>query len=355
MAKDYYKDLGVDKNASPEDIKNAFRRLALQHHPDRGGDSAKFKEANEAYQVLSDEHKRKQYDQFGEAGVGNGAGGFGGFGGQGFNINMDDLGDIFSGFGDIFGGGARRTATRERVGRDIEMDARIDFRDAVFGCERVVELFKPVTCSRCAGKGGEPGAEVRQCKDCGGSGRVTQAQRTVFGVFQTVVTCGACKGEGKTFSIRCSRCSGSGVVKETRKIVAKIPAGIHDGATIRLVGEGEAGMSGARPGDLYLTVRVKPEARMEREDSDILTAETISFSDAALGTTASVETVDGLVLLKIPAGTQAGTVLRLKGKGVPHLRGQGRGDHLVTVNIEVPRKLSKKQKELLEELKNHSK
>jgi molecular chaperone DnaJ len=352
MAKDFYKTLGVERSASAEDIKAAFRRLAMQHHPDKGGDAAKFKEANEAYQVLSDASKRKQYDQYGTTfdGAGPGAGG-GGFGGQGFNINMDDLGDIFGGFGDIFGGGQRRTQTRNRTGGDIHMDVRIDFKDAVFGVERSLELYRPATCGNCKGNGGAPGSKAEECKDCNGSGRVAVTQRTVFGVFQTASTCGTCHGEGKKFSTVCSHCNGSGRVRENRNLRVKIPAGIPDGATIRVSHEGEAGERGATAGDLYLTVRVKPDARFEREEHDILTSENISLSDAALGATIEVQTVDGAASLKVPAGTQSGTVFRIKARGVPHLRSAGRGDHLATINVEVPKKLTKKAKQLLEELK----
>ncbi len=350
MSKDYYKTLGVERSATPEEIKVAFRRLALQHHPDRGGDSAKFKEANEAYQVLSDDQKRRQYDQFGADVEGAGFQGFSGFGGRGFQVNMDDLEGIFGGLGDLFGG--RRTQTKRQGGNDIAMDARIEFRDAVFGAERAVELFKPVACAHCAGAGGEPGAKVTQCKDCHGSGRVSQTQRTVFGMFQTVATCRTCNGEGKSYAQRCSRCNGTGVVKENRKLSVKIPAGIHDSATIRLSGEGEAGMHGAPAGDLYLTIRIKPDAHFTREDFDILTNVTITFTEAALGATIAVATVDGPMDLKIPAGTQSGTVFRMKGKGVPKLRSAVRGDHLVTIIVETPKKLSRRQKELLEELRD---
>jgi len=353
MTKDYYKILGIEKNATPEEVKTAFRRLAMQHHPDRGGDTAKFKELNEAYQALGDEGKRRQYDQFGRVFEGGGQGGFG----QGVNhayrqagVDFGDLGDLFGGLGDLFGA---RTQTRaQRGGRHVEMDLRVDFKDAVFGAEREVELYKPVRCVRCAGSGGEPGAKVTQCGSCHGEGRVTTNQRTMFGVFQSVTVCGACQGEGKRIAERCSGCAGTGVTREHRSLRVKIPAGIRDGATIRITGEGEAGERGSPAGDLYLTVQVKPDARLQREGDDILSTEPVSFAHAALGTEIEVPTVDGPLTVKIPAGTQPGSVLRLKSRGVPHLRGSGRGDHLVTIAVEVPRKLNKTQKRLLEELRD---
>ena len=347
MPKDYYKTLGIEKNATAEEVKAAFRRLALEHHPDRGGNPEKFKEANEAYQVLSDANKRSQYDRFGTAP--EGVGGFGqGFGG---NINMEDLGDIFGGFGDLFGASAA-PSERSRVGRDIRMDAKIDFRDAVFGIDYSADIMKPTRCSQCNGSGGEPGAKQITCTACRGAGRVTQSRNTMFGVFQTTGTCPACQGTGKKFEKNCAVCRGSGVTRERQAIKVRLPAGIDDGNTIRVAGGGEAGERGAAPGDLYVTVVVKADPAFERRGDDILSEASVAFADAALGTTAPVETVDGKVELKIPAGTQPGTVIRLKNRGVPHLHKDGRGDQLVTVNIAVPKKLSKKQRQLLEELRD---
>jgi len=357
MAKDYYKTLGVEKTATAEEVKAAFRRLALEHHPDRGGNPEKFKEANEAYQVLSDAAKRSQYDRYGSVPE-NGAGGFGGgqgfngqgFGEQGFNINMEDLGDMFGGFGDLFGGGATRERTP--VGRDIQIDAKIDFHEAVFGTDFSAEIMKQVKCSHCIGTGGEPGSKKTTCPTCHGEGRVAQNRNTMFGVFQTVGTCPACRGVGDKYDKACSACSGSGVVRERQAIKVRIPAGIDDGNTIRVSGGGEAGERGAASGDLYVKVRVKADPKFDRHGENILTELGVGFADAALGTALPVETVDGQVELKIPAGTQPGTVIKLKGRGVPRLRSDGRGDQLVTVNIEVPKKLTKKQKQLLEELRN---
>ncbi len=354
MPKDYYKILGVDKNASAEDIKNAFRKLAMQHHPDRGGDAEKFKEANEAYRVLSDSQKRGQYDRFGTVdqappGTNGWSGGFSGFGGS---VNFEDLGDIFGGLGDIFGmGGGRR---RQDRGRDIEIDASIAFLDSVFGTEHTVDVVKAVSCSNCNGTGGEPGAKEMDCPTCRGRGQVTQNRSTMFGTIQTAIPCPSCHGRGKKFERACSICNGSGVERGRRKMSVRIPAGISDGSTIRVSGEGEAGERGRESGDLYVHVRVKPDSRFSRQGDDIINEIRIPFADAALGAVAEVETVDGKASVKIPAGTQPGTVVKLKGKGVPRLRASGRGDHLLTVSVEVPKKLSKKQKQLLEELRKEA-
>ena len=354
--KDYYKTLGIDKSATAEEVKAAFRRLALEHHPDRGGNAEKFKEANEAYQVLSDASKRAQYDRFGTvpegaSGFGQGFGGFSAGGGQGFNINMEDLGDIFGGFGDLFGASAA-PRERSRAGRDIHIDAKIDFRAAVFGIDYSAEIMKPTRCSQCNGSGGEPGTKQITCTACRGAGRVTQSRNTMFGVFQTTGTCPACQGTGKKFEKNCAVCRGSGVTRERQAIKIRIPAGVADGNTIKVAGGGEAGERGAEQGDLYVTVVVKADPAFERRGDDILSEARVTFAEAALGATAPVETVDGKVELKIPAGTQPGTVIKLKNRGVPHLHKDGRGDQLVTVGVEVPKKLSKKQKQLLEELRD---
>jgi len=354
MSKDYYKTLGIDKTASAEEVKAAFRRLALEHHPDKGGSAEKFKEANEAYQVLSDTSKRAQYDRFGsvpEAGQGfNGFNGQG-FGGQGFNINMEDLGDIFGGFGDLFGAG---NGARERShnGRDISIDATINFHDAVFGTDYSAEIMKQSRCSHCSGTGGEPGAKQENCKTCRGQGRVSQSRNTMFGVFQTTGTCPDCRGAGKKYEKNCTVCRGTGVTRERQAIKVRLPAGIDDGNTIRVASGGEAGERGAASGDLYVKVSVKRDPDFDRHGDDILSEVNISFADSALGANTPVKTVDGPVEIKIPPGTQPGTVIKLKGRGVPRLRHEGRGDQLVTVNVVVPKKLSKKQRQLLEELRD---
>lgn len=356
MSKDYYKILGVDKSASEEDIKKAFRKLAHEHHPDKaGGNADKFKEANEAYQVLGNKEKRAQYDQFGSAfnnGNFNGAGGFGGFGGQqSYNINMDDLGDLFGGFGDMFGfGGGRQQGRRQARGRDLEVALDLDFEEAIFGAEKDIRLNRAVSCNHCSGSGNEPGAKIETCQTCKGTGRVVNVQRTIFGQMQVQATCSDCHGEGKKSSAHCSKCRGKGVVNETSEIKVKIPAGIDNGETVRLSGQGEAGEKGAGSGDLYINIKVKESKHFKRRGADLLTDLTINFSEATLGVKKDVKTIDGEVVLKIPAGTTQGQVFVLKDKGAPRLHGRGFGDQLVEIKIAVPKNLSKKQRKLLEEL-----
>ncbi len=365
MSKDYYKILGVDRNATQEEIKKAFRQKAHQYHPDKeGGDEAKFKEINEAYQVLGDPKKREQYDKFGATfEQAQAEGGFGGFEGfrdfssfaNGFNIDMDDLGDIFSGFGDIFGFGGKR-GNRKRRGNDIEVSLTIDFLEAVFGIEKEISFYKTVKCDHCKGSGAEPGSKIETCQSCGGAGYITNVQRTIFGTIQTQTTCPRCGGEGKTYSQQCSQCKGSGIKRKLVKLKVKIPAGIDDGGHIKIAGQGEAGEKGAPAGDLYLNIKVKPNPKFKREGYNILSEIQINFTQAALGDTVEVETVEGPVKLKIPAGTQSGTIFRLRGRGVPHLKKSGifsnqRGDHLVKVIIKTPTNLTRKQKQLLKELK----
>lgn len=355
MSKDYYNTLGVKRDASDDEIKKAFRRLAHEHHPDKGGNHDKFKEINEAYQVLGNSDKRKQYDQFGTAfdGAQGGFSGFEGFNGFQGGINMEDLGDIF---GNIFSGGfssgARTgTKTRSKRGRDIEMNMSIDFMDTVTGVEREVELYKEISCEECDGAGKKPDTEMLTCKTCGGAGQVRQASRTIFGVMQSVATCGDCGGLGSKPKEECQKCGGTGVVKGTKKFSVKIPAGVDEGGTMRVPGGGEAGLRGGTPGDLYISIEVRKDKRFERKGDDIHTKLVINYPVAALGGAKEVATVDGPVELKIPAGTAPGTSLKLKGKGIPHLGKSGRGDHIVEIIVDVPQKLSRKQKELLEELR----
>lgn len=356
MSKDYYKILGIEKGASQEDIKKSFRKLAHQYHPDKtGGDEEKFKEINEAYQVLGDPSKRAKYDQFGSSfESGQAGGGFHGFEGfrdfqgfsEGFNINMDDLGDVF---GDVFGFGREKKEGKSRRGNDMEVDLSIEFMEAVFGIEKELSINKRVQCEKCHGNGIEPGAKVDTCKTCAGTGRVTKMQRTFFGNMQVQMTCSECGGEGKTYSQKCAKCHGAGNIKETVNLKVKIPAGIDDGQTIRLTGQGEAGSKGGPAGDLYLRISVRKDSRFMREGHDILSKTNINFTQAALGDKIDVETVDGPVELKIPDGTQSGTVFRLKGKGVTRLNGRGRGDHLVEIIVKTPTGLNRKQKDLLKE------
>ena len=360
---DYYKTLGVDRNASDDEIKKAFRKLAHKYHPDKkGGDEKKFKEINQAYQVLSDKTKRQQYDQFGQnfeqAGAGQGAGGFSGFSGfQGFGENQEGFEgfsaqgssgweDIFS---DVFGGGAR-TEARQKTGQDIQADVEISFEEMVNGARRELKLYKSVTCSACGGSGGEPGSKEETCAKCKGTGQIKKTIKSFFGTFVQSSVCPTCRGKGKTFSQKCRKCGGDGRVKEYQNIEVEIPAGIQDGQTISLRGQGEAGELGAPAGDLYITVRVKSHNKLERENDNIISSEEITFSQAALGDKIEVETIGEKLKMKIPSGTQSGEVFRIRGKGIPHLGGRGKGDYLVKIIVKTPRRLSREQKRLMKEL-----
>jgi len=347
--RDYYDVLGVGKEASPDEIKKAFRKKAIEHHPDRGGDEKKFKEANEAYEILSNPDKRKRYDQFGHAGVGSSAASdgnpFGGFGGQ-QNVNFDfgdlGLGDIFNSF---FGGG--REPRGPKKGRDVEANVVINFEQAVFGTEVELNLVMDDECSHCKGKMVEPGHEMKECGTCKGSGQVVRVMRTVFGNIQQATTCPTCKGTGKVPEKECTVCKGKGTERKNQEITLKVPAGIDDGATIRLRNHGEAIANGEK-GDLFVNVRVKAHKEFTREGDLILSQQMISMVDATLGCEMDVDTVDGPVRMRVPAGTQSGTDFKLSGHGVPHLRGSSRGAHIVTINVETPTDISKTQKELLE-------
>jgi molecular chaperone DnaJ len=352
--RDYYETLGISKDASADEVKKAFRRAAIEHHPDRGGDEAKFKEINEAYEVLGDPEKRKRYDQFGHAGVGgsgpSGFEGFGGFGGQGQNINFDfgdlGLGDIFSTF---FGNG-QTGSRRQNRGRDVEARVEISFEDAVFGTEVPLNLTVEDICSHCKGTTAEPGFELKTCPTCNGKGQVVNVTRTIFGNIQQATICQTCKGSGKVPEKLCTVCHGKGTVASRQQINLKIPAGIDDGSTIRLREHGEAIANGPK-GDLYVNVRVKAHKKFTREGELILSEEHIGMVDAAIGCEVDIDTVDGKVLMKIPPGTQSGTDFKLSGHGVPHIKGGSRGAHIVTVIVDTPTKLSKEQVKLLEQFK----
>ncbi len=355
--KDLYEILGVPKNASQDEIKKAFRKLAHQHHPDKkGGDTQKFKEINAAYQVLSDEEKRSKYDQYGSAAFEQGAAGgsAGGFswedimrqgGTQGF-----DMGDINDIFGEMFGFGGRQRSGQAR-GSDIQIQIQLEFREAVFGVKKEIKLTKTVTCAHCSGNGAEPGTKIVQCDVCKGKGQVASLKRTIFGSIQTASMCTACHGSGKKAEKPCKQCHGMGIVKQESRIDVQIPAGIDEGETIRLSGQGEAGQHGAHAGDLYVTVRVKKDARFVRKRSDLLLTVPLKMAQAALGDTLTIDSLDGPVSLKISPGTQSGTVFRLASLGVPLLQKEGRGSLYVTVQIQTPKHLSKKQREYFEELK----
>ena len=361
MAKrDYYEVLGVGKSASDDEIKKAFRKLAVQYHPDKeGGDETKFKEANEAYEVLKDSQKRQRYDQFGHAGVGGASGGgaggggnpFGGgfdFNGQGFNFDFGDggLGDIF---GSFFGGGQRQQGPQQaQRGRDVQVNVTLDFKEAVFGVEREISISLEDTCSHCGGSGAEPGYELKVCPTCKGAGQQMHVVNTMFGQIQQAVVCSTCEGKGKVPEKACTVCRGKGTVRSEQSIKVKIPAGVDDGATIRLTGRGEA-VQGGQKGDLYVALRVKADKKFTREGDLILSDEHISMIDAALGTEIDVETVDGTVRMKVPSGTQSGTDFKLSGHGVPHLRGDARGAHIVSIIVDTPKKLSRRQREVLQQ------
>jgi molecular chaperone DnaJ len=353
--RDYYEVLGLQKGASDDEIKKAYRRIAKECHPDLHPDDkaaeARFKEANEAYAVLSDPDKKAKYDQFGFAGVdpsyGAGAGG-------GFNGDFSDLGDIF---GDIFGGfgfgGGSSSRTQQRNGpqrgESLRVRVTISFEEAAFGCKKDVTITRVDQCSDCKGSGCASGTTAEVCPECHGSGSVRTQQRTAFGVFQSTSGCPKCGGSGKIIHSPCPTCHGNGSIRVQKTLSVSIPAGIDNGETISLRGQGNSGKNGGPAGDLLITVQVRPSAVFQREGSNIYITTTLSFVQAALGTEIQVPTLDGDVSLTIPEGTQTGSVFRLRGKGVPSLRGGMRGDQFVTVNLETPKSLTARQKELLQE------
>ena len=352
--RDYYEVLGVAKGASADELKKAYRKAAVAHHPDKeGGDEAKFKEVNEAYDVLKDAQKRQRYDQFGHAGVGgSGGGGGGGNPYEGFNSQSfdfgDGLGDIFSQF---FGGGGRQQQQATRRGRDVEVSLQLTFEEAVFGLETDIELDIDDTCSHCHGTTVEPGHDLATCPTCKGSGQQTRVMNTMFGAIQQSVVCPTCNGRGKIPEKDCTVCHGKGTQRQKQSIKLKVPAGIDDGSTIRLSGRGEAITDGEK-GDLYVNIRVKADKKFTREGDIILSDAHVGMIDATLGVEINVETVDGIVRMKVPAGTQSGTDFKLSGHGIPHMNSDKRGPHIVNIIVDTPTKLSKKQREILESLKN---
>lgn len=354
MAKDYYQTLGIDKKASKDEIKKAFRTLAHKYHPDKKtGDDAKFKEINEAYSVLSDDQKRAQYDQFGSAGPNMGSGFGGGQGFEGFDFSQFtqggngfefDFGDIF---GDVFGGGGRRQTKR---GRDISIDTELTFEESVFGVERTVLLNKVSKCDTCGGNGSEKGTEQITCTKCNGNGSIREVKRTFFGQFETNATCDTCHGTGKIPKVKCSTCRGEGVLKKETEIKVKIPAGIDNGEMIRLSGGGEA-ISGGQSGDLYIKIYVKKHPIFRKEDVNLVMDLPVKLTDALLGSEVSIKTLDGEILLKVPEGLKHGEILKIKGKGVPYEKGY-RGDILIKTSVVMPTKLSKSAKKAIQDLKN---
>lgn len=352
MDKDYYQILGVDKQASKDDIKKAFRKLAHKYHPDKkGGDESKFKEVNEAYAVLSDDKKRAEYDAYGRTFNGAGGQGFGGFdfsgfqNAQGFDFQDFDLGDIF---GDFFGGGR----SRQRRGRDISIDVEVDFKDSVFGTKREVLITKTSFCSVCEGTGAKPGTEKTACLTCGGDGKINETRNSVFGTFSTVRTCSACHGEGQIPKEPCTNCGGEGVVTKQEEIGIQIPAGIEDGQMIRLSGMGEA-VAGGVAGDLYIKVHVKKHPVFKKQGENLLMDLNVKLTDALLGAEYNIDTLDGKLKLKIPENTRYGDTLRVREKGIVLNENSGkRGDLLIKIQIDLPRKLSRKAKKLLQDLQD---
>lgn len=362
MARDYYDILGVSKNASQDEIKKAFRKKARQYHPDVNKDNPKeaeekFKEANEAYEVLSDETKKAQYDQFGHdafkqgggAGAGGFQGGFGGFGGFGGGAGgFDNIFDMF------FGGGGRGQQGPQK-GNDLREDIDISFEDAAFGKSMDIEITRHEECDRCHGTGAEPGTKVDICPNCHGSGQETVIQNTPFGRMQSARTCSRCHGSGKSIEKPCTKCRGTGEMLAKRKIAIKIPPGVDNGSRLRVANEGEPGVLGGPKGDLYVYIYVRPHKEFERSGNDVISHVNISFAQAALGATVQVNTLDGKVELKIPEGTQTGTAFRVKGKGIPYLRNpKQRGDQHIVVTVQTPKKLTDAQRELLLRFANES-
>ena len=346
--KDYYQILGISKDASVDEIKKAFRRQAVKHHPDQGGDEAKFKEVNEAYEVLSNPEKRQRYDQFGAAGVG-GSGGFNRAEGFNFDFGEGGLGDIFSSF---FGSAFARNRGPQ-TGRDVELMLDLEFGEAIFGIEKEVTLILDDVCLQCQGERAQPGSKVKDCATCDGAGQYVKVMKTVFGNHRQQTTCPACHGAGSEIKEPCTACRGRGVSQQKKTINLAIPAGIDDGATIRLRNQGEKNRRGMS-GDLYVVVQVKPHKHFTREGDLILSEEVIDIAQAALGDNIKIATIDSEVRMRIPPGTQSGTDFRLNKKGVPHIKGSGRGAHIVRIIVQTPTKLNSQQKKILKEFQQVS-
>jgi len=356
--KDYYEVLGVPKSASGEEVKKAFHRLAHKHHPHKGGDEKKFKEINEAYQVLSDKEKRAQYDQFGQVfeggNPGAGSQGFGfQWGQQGANMDFDlgDLGDLF---GDLFGTGFGASSKKRgaRKGKDLQIDLEIPLEATLKGLEKEITLHHHIICSRCQGKGAEPGTKLNECFTCRGSGQVQQIKRTVFGSLTRSTVCPECQGEGNRPEKNCNVCKGEGRIKNEEEIKIFIPAGSDNNQVITIEGKGEAGKKGAKTGDLYIRIFVKPHPVFKRNGDDLFYSAPVTLTQAALSGEIEVPLLEGTkILLRVPEGVESGKVLRISGKGIPHFQSFGRGNLYVELIIKTPKKLTKKQKELLEELK----
>lgn len=360
MTKDYYDILGVSKDASKEEIRKAYKKLAKKYHPDinkEEGAAEKFKEINEAASVLGDDQKRSQYDRVGPEGM-KGTGDFSGFDYSDFMRDSFDFGDIFDQFfgggGGFFGGGGRARHGPQR-GSDLRFDMEISLEEAAKGMSRTILVPKLETCDRCNGLGAESEADIRACDECHGTGQVRTTRRTPFGIFQTASPCRTCGGTGKIVKDPCKKCDGEGRVRQEKKIKVRVPAGVADGMRLRISGEGEAGERGAPSGDLYVVIHVRPHEYFERDGNDLYIEVPVSFPQAALGDEIEVPTLEGKATLKIPAGTQTGTVFRMKGKGITNLHGYGKGNQNVKVYVEVPKRLTKRQKELLKEFDDSKK
>lgn len=356
--------MGISKGATAEDVKKAYRQLAHKYHPDKGGDAEKFKEINEAYQVLSDKEKRTQYDQFGSAfdsrmgGMG-GSSGFGGAGQDGwfwgrpdanFEFEFGDLGDVVEEmFG--FGGGVSRKRKDSRHGKDIHIEMQISLEEAFSGIEKEFTITRNAQCARCSGSGAEPGTKVNECFSCRGTGQVQQIKKTFLGSFTHASVCPECAGEGQRPEKPCNVCRGEGRAKSQERIKVAIPAGVDNGQAIKLEHKGEAGRRGGKPGDLYIRIAIKPHPLFERRGDDLFLAVPISYSQAILGAEVEVPTIEGKpVLLKVPAGTESGKVFRISGKGIAKYSGFGRGNMYAQIDLKIPKKITKNQKELLEKL-----
>jgi molecular chaperone DnaJ len=359
MAKrDYYEVLGVQKNATADEIKKAYRKKAIQYHPDKNPDNAEaeemFKEAAEAYEVLSNSDKRARYDQFGHAGMGGAAGGGGGFGG------FSDIEDIFSQFGDIFGGhfgfggfgggGSRGQSRRVNKGSNLRIKVKLDLEEIYRGAEKKIKVNKHIKCDSCDGSGAEGNSSHSTCTTCNGSGQVIRVQNTILGQMQTSSTCPTCNGDGKIIKNKCKKCSGEGIVKGEEVLDIHIPAGVAEGMQMSVSGKGNAARRGGINGDLLVVIEEKPHPELVRDGNDLIYSLYISVSEAAIGGQVEIPTVDGKVKIKLESGTQPGKILRLRGKGVPDVNGYGRGDLLVNINVWIPKKLSSEEKKILEKL-----
>jgi len=362
MTKDYYKILGIERGADEVEVKKAFRSAARKYHPDQAtGDKkaaeAKFKEVSEAYEILGDKQKRAQYDQFGSTGPGfSGGGNAGGFDFSGGGFNFEGGG----GFGDIFeqffggGGGGGRKSRGTTKGANLELRVRVKFADAIFGTTVEFKIDRLAKCEHCDGTGGEPGAKIAECPTCHGVGEVMTVQQTVFGAMKHRAICPNCGGEGKTFEKKCGVCHGTGRARKSEKLKIKIPAGVENGAVIRLAGQGEAGAKGGQNGDLFVHISIEASREFERRGADIFTTQKIALVEATLGNEIAVKTVHGEVKLKIPAGTQSHTNFKIKNYGAPKLNSSVRGDHFVKIVVEIPKKLSRKERDLFEKLATES-